>query len=140
MARVKHYNHDTQIWEYSDIAFDSSSSSEGRFSPRANVTQTNDGAVITIVDKLGTTTATIKHGDNYELTDDDKQEIAELTAPLVEVQGGGSASIELDTTLKVSGKAADAKGECGWWNGVLYRSLMEGNVYTRRFIPPVGKR
>ena len=25
---------------------------------------------------------------------------------------------------------AFAKDECGWWKGVLYRSLFEGNVYT----------
>ena len=31
-------------------------------------------------------------------------------------------------TLTVT--TAFAKDECGWWNGVLYRSLMEGNVYT----------
>lgn len=32
------------------------------FSPIANVTQTDDGAVITITDKEGTTTATIRNG------------------------------------------------------------------------------
>lgn len=26
--------------------------------------------------------------------------------------------------------SAFAKGECGWWGDVLYRSLMDGNVYT----------
>ena len=31
-------------------------------------------------------------------------------------------------TLTVT--TAFAKGECGWWNDVLYRSLMDGNVYT----------
>ena len=25
---------------------------------------------------------------------------------------------------------AFAKDECGWWNGVLYRSLVDANVYT----------
>ena len=25
---------------------------------------------------------------------------------------------------------AFAKDECGWWNGVLYRSLLDSNVYT----------
>ena len=25
---------------------------------------------------------------------------------------------------------AFTKGECGWWNGVLYRSLLDSNVYT----------
>lgn len=36
-------------------------------------------------------------------------------------------------TLTVT--AAFAKDECGWWNGVLYRSLMEGNVYTPAVSP-----
>lgn len=26
--------------------------------------------------------------------------------------------------------SAFAKDECGWWNGKLYRSLLESNVYT----------
>jgi hypothetical protein len=26
--------------------------------------------------------------------------------------------------------AAFAEGECGWWNGVLYRSKVSGNVYN----------
>lgn len=135
MARIKFYNKNTNKWEYADTAFDSSSSGEDGFSPSANVTQTNDGAVITIVDKLGTTTATIKHGDNYELTEDDKQEIAELTAPLVEVQGGGSTSIELDTTLKVSGKAADAKSVGDELDKKLSKS---GGTMTGKIIFPTG--
>lgn len=36
------------------------------FSPIANVTQTNDGAVITITDKYGTTTATVTNGKDGE--------------------------------------------------------------------------
>lgn len=36
-------------------------------------------------------------------------------------------------TLTVT--TAFAKDECGWWNGVLYRSLMEGNVYTPAVYP-----
>lgn len=31
-------------------------------------------------------------------------------------------------TLTVT--TAFAKDECGWWDGVLYRSLMDANVYT----------
>ena len=27
------------------------------------------------------------------------------------------------------------KGECGWWNGVLYRSLLDANVYTPAVYP-----
>ena len=27
------------------------------------------------------------------------------------------------------------KGECGWWNDVLYRSLMDANVYTPAVYP-----
>lgn len=30
---------------------------------------------------------------------------------------------------------AFAKGECGWWDGVLYRSLMDANVYTPAAYP-----
>ena len=36
-------------------------------------------------------------------------------------------------TLTVT--TAFAKNECGWWSGVLYRSLMEGNVYTPAVYP-----
>lgn len=30
---------------------------------------------------------------------------------------------------------AFAKDECGWWNGVLYRSLLDVNVYTPAAYP-----
>ena len=43
-------------------------------------------------------------GDDYNLTDADKQEIAGMAAGMVE-----APKIELDTTLKEAGKAADAK-------------------------------
>lgn len=36
-------------------------------------------------------------------------------------------------TLTVT--TAFAKGECGWWNDVLYRSLMDANVYTPAVYP-----
>ena len=36
-------------------------------------------------------------------------------------------------TLTVT--AAFEKGECGWWNGTLYRSLVDGNVYTPAVYP-----
>lgn len=36
-------------------------------------------------------------------------------------------------TLTVT--TAFAKDECGWWNGVLYRSLMESNVYNPEQYP-----
>lgn len=36
-------------------------------------------------------------------------------------------------TLTVT--TAFAKDECGWWHGVLYRSLMDGNVYTPAVYP-----
>lgn len=60
------------------------------FSPIATVTQTDDGAVITITDKTGTTTATIANGapgpkgDSYTLTDADKTAIAQEAACLLE--------------------------------------------------------
>lgn len=49
-------------------------------------------------------------GDDYILTEADKNEIAAIAADLIDIpESGGSTTIELDTTLKVSGKAADAK-------------------------------
>ena len=36
-------------------------------------------------------------------------------------------------TLTVT--TAFAKDECGWWNGVLYRSLGDSNVYTPAVYP-----
>lgn len=36
-------------------------------------------------------------------------------------------------TLTVT--TAFAKDECGWWNGVLYRSLVDANVYTPSVYP-----
>lgn len=36
-------------------------------------------------------------------------------------------------TLTVT--TAFAKGECGWWNSVLYRSLIAANVYTPAVYP-----
>lgn len=30
----------------------------------------------------------------------------------------------------ITATLAFAKGECGWWDGVLYESLIDGNVYT----------
>lgn len=30
---------------------------------------------------------------------------------------------------------AFSKDECGWWNGVLYRSLVDANVYTPSIYP-----
>lgn len=35
----------------------------------------------------------------------------------------------------ITAGAAFAFGECGWWNGVLYKSLMEANVYTPESYP-----
>lgn len=36
-------------------------------------------------------------------------------------------------TLTVT--TAFAKGECGWWNGTLHRSLLDSNVYTPAVYP-----
>ena len=36
-------------------------------------------------------------------------------------------------TLTVT--TAFAKDECGWWDGVLYRSLLDSNVYTPAVYP-----
>lgn len=64
MARIKYYNKDTGRWEYADVAVRvvKSGSGDGGFSPIANVAQTDTGAVITITDLYGTTTATVTNG------------------------------------------------------------------------------
>lgn len=60
------------------------------FSPIATVEQTETGAIITITDKNGTTTATVSNGakgdpgSDYILTEADKTEIAEEAAALVD--------------------------------------------------------
>lgn len=64
------------------------------FSPIAKVVQTDAGAEITMTDKTGTTTATIKHGDDGKtpvkrvdyFTEADKTEIANEAASLVSVK------------------------------------------------------
>lgn len=35
---------------------------------------------------------------------------------------------------------AFADGECGWWNGVLYKSLTDNNVYTPEQYPDNWKK
>lgn len=72
------------------------------FSPVANVTQTDSGAVITVTDKSGTSTATVFNGKTPEkgvdyFTEAEKQEIAEQAAGMVEVSGGngGADSVEV---------------------------------------------
>lgn len=84
------------------------------FSPVAKVEQTETGAVISITDKNGTTTATVSNGKNYVLTDGDKQEIAEMAAGMVEVpdSGGNSALTAeqiaaLDGMFKIASFTAD---------------------------------
>lgn len=74
---------------------------EDGFSPIATVEQTENGAIISITDKNGTTTATITNGKDgtdgtngtdgkdYILTEADKTEIAEITAELVNVSNFG---------------------------------------------------
>lgn len=60
------------------------------FSPIATVEQTKTGAIITITDRNGTTTATVSNGpkgdpgDDYILTEEDKTEIAEEAADIVD--------------------------------------------------------
>lgn len=39
----------------------------------------------------------------------------------------------ISDTLTVT--TAFAKDECGWWDGVLYRSLLDANVYTPAAYP-----
>lgn len=64
------------------------------FSPSASVEQTDDGAIITITDKDGTTTATITNGKDgqpgadYVLTAADKTEIAQIAVGLLPKYAG----------------------------------------------------
>ena len=88
---------------------------KGGFSPIAKVTQTDDGAVITITDKNGTTEAVVKNGKNsgmgengVVLTDSATGKNykifvsdGKLTMELLE-SGGGSA--ELTMADKTTGK------------------------------------
>ena len=95
------------------------------FSPVAKVTQTEEGAVITITDKSGTTTATIFNGPDgkdYILTEADKQEIAEQASQMVKVpedgKDGTSATHSWNGTVltvtSASGtSSADLKGAKG---------------------------
>ncbi len=91
------------------------------YSPSASVAQTDTGATITITDKSGTTTATVKNGekgekgdkgatgatgpkgpagDDYVLTDADKTEIAnEVIAGGQEVQLGGDVPAPTDAQV-----------------------------------------
>ena len=79
------------------------------FSPIATVTQTADGALIEITDKAGKTTATITNGeDGYTpvkgkdyFTNADKQEIAELTAEMVDVPTDDHINDLIHTALGV---------------------------------------
>lgn len=76
------------VWSYEVEDFSGSSGADG-FSPSASVEQTDDGAIVTITDKDGTTTATITNGkdgqpgekgdpgNDYILTDADRTEIAQ---------------------------------------------------------------
>lgn len=91
------------------------------YSPSASVTQTDTGATITITDKSGTTTATVKNGkkgekgdkgdtgetgpqgpagDDYVLTPEDKTQIAEaVIADGQEVQLGGDVPAPTDAQV-----------------------------------------
>ena len=67
MARIKYFDPESGEWKYADKVTPKSRNGTGGtgadgFSPIANVTQTEDGAVISITDKIGTTTATITNG------------------------------------------------------------------------------
>ena len=63
MARIKYYDEETGAWKYADKQYSAGSGSgQDGFSPIAKVEQTADGAVISITDKNGITTATITNG------------------------------------------------------------------------------
>jgi hypothetical protein len=68
MARIKYFDQNTKQWAYADsqyvVSDGNTGSGDSGFSPIASVEQTDTGAVISITDKNGTTTATITHGEN----------------------------------------------------------------------------
>ena len=65
------------------------------FSPTATVTKSGSTATIRITDKNGTTTATIVDGNNYVLTNADKEDIAEEVANMINI----SSKADKATTL-----------------------------------------
>lgn len=94
----------------------SGGNAEDGFSPIAKVEQTSTGAVVSITDKTGTTTATITNGkdgytpqknvdyfdgkdgqdgQDYVLTPADKSEIAEMAAELVDVPDSSGSGIHI---------------------------------------------
>lgn len=98
-----------------------SGTGEDGYSPSAAIEQTDTGAVITVTDKAGTTTAVIsngKDGDDYVLTDGDRSEIAALAAELVPSGGGGDISLgisgaEVGQIVKITG--VDDEGKPTSW-------------------------
>lgn len=67
---------------------------EDGFSPSVSVEQTENGATISITDKDGTKTAEITNGNDYVLTESDKQEIADMIPiPDIPESGGGGNSV-----------------------------------------------
>lgn len=102
MARAKFYNKETGSWEYADNAYGSSSTGAdgGYYTPMVDQTDENTMTISFIasnadlkpVEDQNITLPAGPKGDKYELTEADKQEIAELTASLVDVpESGGSA-------------------------------------------------
>ena len=75
---------------------------------------------------------TPEKGKDY-FTDADKREIAELAADMVEIPEGDT--VELDTTLTASGKAADAKAVGDALNGKL---STKGGTMTGKIVFPTG--
>lgn len=104
---------------------DGQNPSQDGFSPIATVTQTADGATITITDKNGTTTATVTNGKDYELTDDDRQEIAEQAAAMVPGGGGGARLVSSITVAdEVSAISLPLPADDDWWIGSHKYTLM----------------
>ena len=67
---------------------------EDGYSPTASVTKSGDTATITITDKNGTTTAQVQDGDDYVLTQQDKEDIAAMIdAPVTDVQVNGTSIV-----------------------------------------------
>lgn len=101
--------------------------------PTVSVSSVDGGVIVQIVSGKATTYFEIEHGKDYVLNEADKDEIARIAAAMVDVAGG--VTLETDTTLTESGKAADAKAVGDALGGKLDKS---GGMMTGKIVFPAG--